>query len=52
VYTVRFEKAAYILHALQKKSPSGTAKRHVDLVAEHLKTAERDYEEHHGKSKR
>ena len=54
VYTVRFEKAVYVLHAFQKKSPSGirTAKRDVDLVAERLKTAERDYEEHHGKQKR
>jgi phage-related protein/predicted XRE-type DNA-binding protein len=43
VYTVRFEKAVYVLHAFQKKSPSGirTAKRDVDLVAERLKTAER-----------
>ena len=34
VYTVRFEKAVYVLHAFQKKSPSGirTAKRDVDLV--------------------
>jgi phage-related protein len=54
VYTVRFEKAVYVLHAFQKKSPSGirTAKRDVDLVADRLKTAERDYEEHHGKQKR
>lgn len=54
VYTVRFEKALYVLHAFQKKSPSGirTAKRDVELVAERLKTAERDYEEHYGKSKR
>jgi len=54
VHTVRFEKAVYVLHAFQKKSPSGirTAKRDVDLVAERLKTAERDYEEHHGKQKR
>ena len=54
VYTVRFEKAVYVLHAFQKKSPSGirTAKRHVDLVAERLKTAESDYEEHYGKPKR
>jgi phage-related protein len=54
VYTVRFEKAVYVLHAFQKKSPSGirTAKRHVDLVAERLKTAERDYEEDYGKPKR
>ena len=44
----------YVLHAFQKKSPSGirTAKRDVDLVAERLKTAERDYEEHHGKQER
>jgi phage-related protein len=32
VYTVWFEKAVYVLHAFQKKSPSGirTAKRDVD----------------------
>ena len=54
VYTVRFEKAVYVLHAFQKKSPSGirTAKRDVDLVADRLKTAERDHEEHYGKQKR
>ena len=54
VYTVRFEKAIYVLHAFQKKSPSGirTGKRDVNLVAERLKTAERDYEEQYGKSKR
>jgi phage-related protein len=54
VYTVRFEKAVYVLHAFQKKLPSGirTAKRDIDLVAERLKTAERDHEEHYGKSKR
>ncbi len=54
VYTVRFDKAVYVLHAFQKKSPSGirTAKRDVDLVAERLKTAGRDYEEHYAKPKR
>ena len=54
VYTVRFEKAIYVLHAFQKKSPSGirTAKRDVDLVAERLKTAARDCEEQYDKSKR
>jgi phage-related protein len=54
LYTVRFEKAVYILRAFQKKSPSGirTAKRDVDLVAERLKTAGRDQEEHYGQSKR
>jgi phage-related protein len=54
VYTVRFEKAVYVLHAFQKKSPSGTraATRDVDLVSQRLKTAEKDYEEHYGKPKR
>jgi phage-related protein len=50
VNTVRFENAVYVLHAFQKKSPSGirTAKRDVDLVTERLKIAERDHEEHYG----
>jgi len=54
LYTVRFEKAVYVLHAFQKKSPSGirTAKRDVDLVAQRLRTAERDHQEHYGKPKR
>jgi phage-related protein len=51
---VRFEKAVYVLHAFQKKSPSGirTAKRDVDLVEQRLKQAKRDYEEHYGKTTR
>jgi len=42
------------LHAFQKKSPSGirTAKRDVDLVEQRLKQAQRDYEDHYGKTKR
>ena len=54
VYTVRFPEAVYVLHAFQKKSPSGirTAKRDVDLVEQRLRAAQRDYEEHHGKAKR
>lgn len=54
VYTVQFAKAVYVLHAFQKKSPSGirTAQRDVELVAERLKTAKKDYDEHYGKSKR
>jgi phage-related protein len=54
VYTVRFEKAVYVLHAFQKKSTSGirTAQRDVDLVADRLRTAEKDYKEHYGKPKR
>ena len=54
VYTVQFDEAVYVLHAFQKKSPSGirTAKRDVDLVAERLKAAHKDHEEHYGKPKR
>ncbi|MBI4485386.1 MAG: type II toxin-antitoxin system RelE/ParE family toxin [Acidobacteria bacterium] len=54
VYTVKFEKAVYVLHAFQKKSPSGirTAQRDVDLVTDRLRTAEKDYKEHYGKPKR
>lgn len=54
VYTVRFAEVVYVLHAFQKKSPSGirTAKRDVDLAAERLKAAEKDHEEQYGKSKR
>ena len=54
VYTVRFAEAVYVLHAFQKKSPSGirTAKKDVDLVAQRLKAALRDYEDHHGKATR
>ena len=53
VYTVQFPKAVYVLHAFQKKSPSGirTAKRDVDLVAQRLRVAQRDHEEHDGKAK-
>ena len=53
VYTVRFPEVVYVLHAFQKKSPSGirTAKRDVELVAQRLRVAQQDYEEHHGKPK-
>ena len=54
VYTVRFERAVYVLHVFQKKSPSGirTAKRDVGLVEQRLKQAHQDYEEHYGKTTR
>ena len=54
VYTVRFQEEVYVLHAFQKKSPSGirTAKKDVDLVAQRLRAAQRDYEEQYGKTKR
>jgi phage-related protein len=51
VYTVRFRKAVYVLHAFQKKSPSGirTAQTDVRLVARRLAEAIKDYEERYGK---
>ena len=50
-YAVRFEKAVYVLHCFQKKSPSGarTAAKDVDLIHERLKTARADYEVRYGK---
>jgi phage-related protein len=46
VYTVRFEGVVYLLHAFQKKSPSGkrTAAGDVELIGERLKRAREDYE--------
>jgi phage-related protein len=46
VYTVRFEKAVYVLHCFQKKLPSGvrTAKQDIALIHERLRTAQTDYE--------
>lgn len=51
VYTVRFEKAVYVLHCFQKKSPSGirTARTDVELIGQRLKTAREDYEVRYGK---
>jgi len=51
VYTVRCRKAVYVLHAFQKKSPSGirTARTDIELVAERLKSAREDYERRYGK---
>jgi phage-related protein len=47
VYTVRFPDAVYVLHAFQKKSKKGiaTPKKELDLIAERLAIAERDYRE-------
>src|ERR1700693_4898527 len=41
VYTVRFQDTVYVLHAFQKKSPSGikTSKVDVDLIAQRLHAA-------------
>ena len=45
VYTVKFPKAVYVLHAFEKKSTKGiaTPKHHIDLVHARLKVAEQHY---------
>src|SRR5262245_46027002 len=51
LYTVRFEKAIYVLHCFQKKSTSGvrTARQDIVLIHERLKTAQTDYEVRYAK---
>jgi len=51
VYTVRFDKAVYVLHCFQKKSPSGarTAKTDVELIRQRLQAARADYEVRYGR---
>jgi phage-related protein len=53
VYTVRFEKAVYVLHAFQKKSKKGikTALADVRLISKRLKAATEDYENRYGNKK-
>ena len=53
VYTVRFADFVYVLHAFQKKSPSGirTARTDVALVEKRLKDATQDHGERYGKEK-
>jgi phage-related protein len=53
VYTVRFSSVVYVLHAFQKKSPSGvrTAKTDIELIARRLKMAQQDYEARHAEDK-
>jgi phage-related protein len=47
VYTVRFAKAVYVLHAFQKKSKRGitTPKTELELIDQRLKRAREDYEQ-------
>jgi phage-related protein len=54
VYRVRFKEVVYVLHVVQKKSPTGirTAQVDVDLIDRRLKTAQQDYEVRYGKAKR
>ena len=49
IYTVKFADAVYVLHAFQKKSPSGirTPRRDAQLVAQRLKQAQQEYEARH-----
>lgn len=50
VYTIRFEKAVYVVHAFQKKSPEGikTAQTDVELIHQRLRRAQEDYEARYG----
>ena len=50
VYTVQFENAIYVLHAFQKKSPSGikTARKDVERFHRRLQEAEADYRVRYG----
>ncbi|HTW71636.1 MAG TPA: type II toxin-antitoxin system RelE/ParE family toxin [Acetobacteraceae bacterium] len=45
VYTVRFTRAVYVLHAFMKKARRGiaTPKTELNLISERLKRAEQDY---------
>jgi phage-related protein len=58
VYTVKFEKAVYVLHVFKKKSKKGseTPKPDLDLIKGRLKAAEADYKinylgKNHGRGK-
>ena len=50
VYTVRFEKAVYVLHVFQKKSKTGkqTTKKDKELIKGRFKWAENDYKRTYG----
>ena len=48
VYTVRFERAVYVLHVFQKKSTTGiaTSKGDMDIVRRRLQQAQRHYDQY------
>lgn len=50
VYTVKFEKAVYVLHAFKKKSTKGisTPKPDIDVMKVRYKKAEEHYKENYG----
>src|SRR6266853_5364056 len=45
IYTVKFDSAIYVLHAFQKKSPSGikTARKDIELIGRRPNEARADY---------
>jgi phage-related protein len=47
VYTVRFNKVVYVLHAFMKKSKRGikTPKTDIDLIKQRIRDAECDYQQ-------
>ena len=51
VYTIKFDRAIYVLHTFQKKSPKGrkTPQSDVELISRRLKMAREDYEARYGK---
>jgi phage-related protein len=51
VYTVRFADVVYVLHAFQKKSPSGirTPRSDVELVVRRLKQVQAEFGGSHGR---
>jgi phage-related protein len=53
VYTVKFAKAVFVLHAFQKKSKRGiaTAKADINLIRQRLKIAASEYERLYGSDK-
>ena len=54
VYTVRFEGVVYVLHAFQKKSPSGirTSRSDIELIARRLNEARKNFEVRYGKDRK
>jgi phage-related protein len=50
----RFEQAIYVLHAFQKKSPSGirSSLKDIDLIKRRLNEARTDFEARYGEDKR
>lgn len=51
VYTVRFAKAVYVLHAFQKKSKKGiaTPKADIELIKQRMRIAEEHYDQQYGR---